>query len=233
MKDYRTIAGWRTNLYRLLSSVYIQIPRRETIELSWEPALCLVGSSPVGTEEALQEIEKAVGLIKAFASRESPLSEKSITDLSKDWTRLFRGVGRNGLLPPYGSLYRTGRLQKEPLKEINRLFSRMGVRIPEEWHQPADYIGVELDFMRLLCQKERRAWEREEMDSAVEVVEIERSFVQNHLSLWMFDFCEKMLAQAREDFFKGVARLTMGLVKHDGIWLTRLFNLIHSGRGER
>ena len=227
MKNYQTISEWRANLYGLLSSVYIQIPRQETITLNLEPALHLLRSSSEGTEEALQEIKRGVGLVKAYASGEDPLSEKSITDLSKDWTRLFRGVGKDGPLPPYESLYRAERLQKRPVQEINRLFSKMGVRVPEEWHQPPDYIGVELDFMRLFCRRELKAWEKEEMGSVLEVIETERSFLENHLGLWIFDFCEKMLAQAREDFYRGVARLTSGLVKHDRIWLLRLFNLIH------
>jgi len=230
---HQDLAECRANLYRLLSTAYIQIPQRETLETKWEPAAKLLEFSREGTEKALSEAQKGLRLIRAYALFGNEISEQCLINLSKDWTRLFRGVERNGLLPPYESLYRTGRLQEKPAQEIYRLFSLMGVRVPEEWHQPSDYIGVELDFMRFLCAKEHQAWEKQEMDSLLEVAEKERSFLEDHLDLWISDFCEKMAEQAHEDFYRGIARLTTGLIGYDQIWVSHLLGMIHSGRGVR
>ena len=71
------------------------------------------------------------------------------------------------------------------------------------------------------------------VDSVYEVLEEENSFLENHLGLWISIFCEKMLKEAREDFFIGVARLTKGLVEYDRVWIPHLLNLTQSGRGER
>ena len=134
--------------------------------------------------------------------------------LARDWTRLFRGVDRKGILPPYESLYRTGKLLKKPVQEMNRLFSDLGIRVPDEWHQPPDYIGVELDFMRFLCSKELDAYNAQEKEVVV-AVKAERSFVEHHLGVWVPQFCVKMTEQAREDYYRGVALLTMGLIEYD------------------
>jgi TorA maturation chaperone TorD len=232
MRNYRDLPECRSNLYALLSSVYIQIPGKKTLFLDWEPALKLIRFPQKGAEKYLQEVEEGLRFIKYYVSRENISCEDALVNLSKDWTHLFRGVDVKGPLPPYESLYRTGRLQKKPAQEINHLFSKMGIQVPEDWHQPSDYIGVELDFMRLLCAKEREGWEEDRLDSVLKITKIEKSFLENHLSLWIPIFCKKMIKQTKEDFYKGIARLTQGLIEYDQTWISYLLRLIQDeGRG--
>lgn len=177
-----------------------------------------------GSEEAFKQIQKGLDLVKSYGSKKDRVDEEILRNLSKDWTRLFRGVVRDGILPPYESLYRAERLQKKPAQEINRLFSKMGVQVREEWHQPSDYLGVELDFMRLLCEKERQGREKMEMDVLRQALEIEKSFLEDHLALWIPIFCKRMLEEAREAYYLGIAHLTSGLVGFDRLWVPRLLN---------
>ena len=225
MEKHRDLAECRSNLYALLSSIYMQIPESKTLSLHWEPAYKLLEFTQKEAEKSLQEIKEGLSLIKDYIFRENLPCEEHLVNLSKEWTRLFRGVDIKGPLPPYESLYRTGKLQDKPTQEIYRLFSPMGIRLPEEWHQPLDYIGVELDFMRLLCTQEQGIWEKNQLGLVHEVVKIEKSFLDDHLSLWIPIFCEKMIEQAQEDFFKGIARLTKGFIKYDQIWTSYLFRL--------
>jgi TorA maturation chaperone TorD len=220
MKNPRDLAEYRSNLYTILSSIYIQIPEKKTLFINWEPAYKLLEFPQRGAEKSLKEIEEGLRLIRDYVSRKNLSEEETLVNLSKDWTRLLRGVDIKGPLPPYESLYRAGRLQEKPAQEIYRLFSKMGIRVPEEWHQPSDYIGVELDFMHLLCEKERR-----EVGALGEVMEVERAFIEDHLGQWVPLFCEKMLQHANEDYYRGIARLTIGLVAYDRAWLPR--SLVH------
>jgi TorA maturation chaperone TorD len=238
MENYQKLTTYRSNLYRLLSSVYLQVPDRGILGLPWNAAVKLLEFSQVGAtrfrewnDEALKEIENGLRLVHPYLSKEDHAFEKDLLNLSKDWTHLFRGVDKGGPLPPYESLYRTGKLQEKPAQDIHRLFSKMGVHVPEEWHQPLDYIGVELDFMRLLCEKEREAWEKNGRDSVLEVVKIEESFLENHVGLWVFSFCEKMMEQAREDFYQGIAQLTKGLVEYDRIHIRNIISNYRALRG--
>ena len=177
-----------------------------------------------GSEEAFKQIQKGLDLVKSYGSKKDRVDEEILRNLSKDWTRLFRGVVRDGILPPYESLYRVVRLQKKPAQEINRLFSKMGVQVLEEWHQPSDYIGVELDFMRLLCEKEFRLRDNGELNALREAVEAEKSFLEDHIALWVPIFCKRMLEEAREEYYLGIAHLTLGLVGFDRLWVSRLLN---------
>ncbi len=216
LETQHTLAKIRRDLYGLLSSAYIQLPEMKTLELKWEPAVELLKYPQEGSEEAFEQIRKGLNLVELSGPKKDRIDEEILKNISKDWTRLFRGVVRDGIPPPYESLYRAGRLQKKPAQEINRLFSKMGIHVPEEWHQPSDYIGVELDFMRLLCERERQGREKMETDPVRQILEIERSFLEEHLAQWVPVFCEKMVQQAHGDYYRGVARLTTGLVAYDG-----------------
>lgn len=211
------LAGIRRDFYSFLSSTYIHIPEKKILEFAWGPAVELIEFPQDGSEDSIQHIDKGLKLITSYGSKNGLLDEKVLTDLSRDWTRLFRGVEKEGILPPYESLYRTGKLQEKPSREIHRLFSEMGIRIPDEWHQPPDYVGVELDFMRLLCSRELEAYEKQDAKALSETLHQEQAFVENHLGAWVPQFCEKMFSEAREDYFRGLARLTAGLIAYDRI----------------
>ena len=212
------LAKCRGDLYSLLSSAYLHIPARETLELGWKPAVDLLSFSQEESKESLQRIEKGLNLVRPYNSAGGVLEEKTLTNLSRDWTHLFRGVEKKGILPPYESLYRTGKLQEKPSREIHRLFSQMGIRVPDEWHQPPDYIGVELDFMRLLCSQELEACENQGPGALGEILHAEHSFLETHLGIWVPQFCEKMFSEAGEDYFRGLAHLTFGLIGYDRIY---------------
>jgi TorA maturation chaperone TorD len=196
----------------------------KTLELRWEPAVELLKYPQVGSEEAFKQIRKGLNLVELSGPKKDRTDEEILKNISKDWTRLFRGVVRDRILPPYESLYRAGRLQKKPAQEINRLFSKMGIQVPEEWRQPSDYIGVELDFMRFLCDKEWRFRNHEEQSALREAVQEEKSFLEDHIALWVPVFCERMLEEAREEVYRGLAHLTLGLVGFDRLWVSRLLD---------
>jgi len=218
----KMLAGARRDLYGLLSSTYLHIPDSKVLKMTWDPASQILQCPGLGSEEISKDIQKGLNLVKPYGLKENLTDAEILTNLSRDWTRLFRGVGRDGILPPYESLYRPERLQKKPAQEINRLFSKMGILVPEEWHQPSDYIGVELDFMRFLCEKEWRFRNEGEPAALREALEAEKSFLTDHLALWIPIFCERMLGEARENYYLGIAHLTLGLVGFDGLWVPRL-----------
>jgi TorA maturation chaperone TorD len=83
---------------------------------------------------------------------------------------------------------------------------------------------VELDFMRLLRDRERHGREKMETDALRQVLDIEKSFLEEHLSLWVPIFCERMFQDAQEDYYRGLARLTTGLVAYDETYLRAILS---------
>ena len=76
--------------------------------------------------------------------------------------------------------------------------------------------------MRLLCEKEFHLRGDGERIALRQAVEAERSFLENHLALWVPIFCKRMLEEAREAYYLGIAHLTLGLVGFDRLWVSRL-----------
>ena len=220
LERVKTLAEARRDLYGLLSSTYILIPESKIFEMKWDPVLEILKCPLKRSDKISTEIQKGLNLVKSYGPKKDRIDEEILTNLAKEWTRLFRGVVRDGILPPYESLYRPKRLRKKPAQEVNRLFSKMGIQVPEEWHQPSDYIGVELDFMRFLCEEESRRRDDGERKALREAVEAEKSFLEGHIALWVPIFCERMLEEAREEYYLGIAHLTLGFVGFDRLWVS-------------
>ncbi len=212
MESFIDTALNRSKVYKNLSHFFIYIPDQKTVLLDWKPALKILENPIYSNEPILQEIEEGAKILINFSYEK--FAQQSL-NLVKEWTRFLRGVYIKGPLPPYESVYLTGRLQSKPAQEIYYLFSQMGINIPEEWHQPPDYIGVELDFMRLLCEMEMDGWKKVNFDSIKETLLIEDSFLISHVGSWVPEFCQIIEDEAQEVYFKGIARLTKGLIEYD------------------
>jgi TorA maturation chaperone TorD len=224
LETVQTLTNIRRDLYGLLSSAYIQLPGKKILELKWEPAVELLRYPQKGGEEPFTEIEDGLDLVRSYGLEKVRNDEEILENISKDWTRLFRGVVRDGILPPYESLYRPKIGRRNPAQQINRLFSEMGIQVPEEWHHPSDYIGVELDFMRFHCEKEMQLRDSGEPHTVREALEAEYSFLEKHLALWVPIFCKKMFQEAQENYYRGVARLTTGFVAYDEIYIKTILS---------
>ena len=74
-----------------------------------------------------------------------------------------------------------------------------------------------LDFFAAMCEESR-------VNSILEVTEMERSFLNEHLSLWRPVFCQKMIEQSLEGFSRGIARLTIGLVEYDQCYTKKIIS---------
>jgi TorA maturation chaperone TorD len=163
------------------------------------------------------EMREGLRLIANFIScfKNEP-QEQILRRIAVDRTRLFRGISeKDSPPPPYESVYREERLCGESSTEVSRFYCKLGVTLSEASNESPDYLGIELDFMRLLCQSEEEAWSNNRADKALEHLERGTDFLKNHLLKWVDRFCDKMYEMADLDFYKGLAKLTSGFLKYD------------------
>ena len=64
-----------------------------------------------------------------------------------------------------------------------------------------DYLGIELDFMYLLCQRELEQQAAGEDADATRA--LEARFLGEHLGGWLGGFCKQARAVAKTDLYKG------------------------------
>jgi len=216
MKEHVELAEARSQVYDLLSALFLELPSlkllRGVFGAEFERQLSSVVSK-FGVGEMKQGLELIASFVATF--REQPRKEV-LKRVSIDRTRLLRGVNpQHSPPPPYESVYREGRLWGRSTVEVSQTYGRLGVKLPEAWTEPPDYLGIELDCMRLICLSEREAWQAGSADKALEYLEVGRDFLRKHIVLWVPGFCEEMYNRAELNFYKGIAQLTGGFLEYD------------------
>jgi len=232
VQEYGLVAEARRQVYDLLGGLYLELPNSEMIQSMFGAQFVRRLSSVVSHFEG-DEINKGLTLIASFiATFEEQPAEEVLKRISIDRARLLRGVSeQHSPPPPYESMYRNGRLYGESSIEVSQTYSRLGVSLPKIWTEPPDYIGIELDFMRLMCQGEMEAWQADRLDKALEWLHEGENLLKQHISQWIPNFCEEMYKKAELDFYRGVALLTSGFIAYDASMAERQLGAIKAESG--
>ena len=78
-----------------------------------------------------------------------------------------------------------------------------------------DHIGVELEFMKMLSQAQKRALEEEDFEAARALAKEQRDFLQNHLLQFAPLYLINVAEQARTPFYKDAAKLALEFLLED------------------
>lgn len=160
-------------------------------------------------------IRQGIQAMADFLKLTAEISSEKVEELlAVDWTRLFRGISPNyGPPPPYEAVYiGDGRSQVEIMQSLNRYYLECGSLVEQDYGNRLDYLGLELGFMSHLAELEAAAWKEGNFEQAEILEGKARSFLNQHLGLWVDKFITAALAQAKTEFFKGFLLLTRGVV---------------------
>ncbi len=136
-------------------------------------------------------------------------------ELAVEHTRLMRGVASGyGPPPPYECLYRSSSPGGESalLLELAEIYQTAEAILPKAQIDRLDYLGLELDLMRFLCDAETSAWERKDAAEASRLALLQSQFLHQHLLAWVPAYGESLLRQAKTGFYQGVAQLLLGFL---------------------
>jgi len=160
------------------------------------------------------EVQEGLAEISHFIDQIKQQPEKDIEQsLQVDWTRLFRGVQRGyGPQPPYEALYLgEGEAGLGILESISRDYIRCGVAPTGGANRP-DYIGLECEFLRYVCEQQTEAWEKGEEEDAQRWQSAENSFLSNHLGRWAAIYCDNAMEHARTGFYRGFLHVAKAVI---------------------
>ena len=134
--------------------------------------------------------------------------------LAVDRTRLFRGLSPGyGPPPPYESVHTEGQfVMGKNTCEVMKDYLQDGYSLPQGWWDMPDYVGIELDFLGHLYQREALAWQEAGREDASYWEDRQRYFLQEHAMKWMPDLCDVVIKEAATDFYKAVAEITKAFV---------------------
>jgi len=213
--DMSCLAEARSRVYELIASVCNTLPNTDFVTMLMKLDVHSLFTSATGdyaaSEQQQKEMEQGIQEIEVLRKQAGEVNrDELITRLGVDRTRLYRGLKRGyGPPPPYESVYQDSHtVMAGSALQVKKAYSDRGYLPPPIGNEPPDYVGIELDFLRFLCSAEAAAWRSRDKNKAQEYMNTEYDFINNHVVSWIPRFYDEVLTHAREDFYRGIARLT-------------------------
>jgi len=194
-------AQQRSNLYGFLARVYRKELTPEMLARIKDPDF----------RDVLSSLEVQLG-DDFFSVPE----EELIEHLSIEYTRLFLGPGRH--ISPHESIHYErddgdwGKHWGGSTVEVKKFVESLGLKYKESDTSIPDHISVELELMQKVIEKEKQAWSENEGKDALHYLKIEKMFMDDHLSKWIPQFCDKIFSEAEVPFYREMARITRDFI---------------------
>jgi TorA maturation chaperone TorD len=160
--------------------------------------------TPDGVGEELDTgFEKLRSFIDANEHRER---EAVQTELKREYTRVF--VGPRPPVTAHESFYREEMdFLGKGKAEVEASYRAAGWNPPEQYPEEADYIAVELAFLRYLIERQRTGME--------EAFGYERVFLEEHMSNWINDCGADITEYANTEFYEAVGHILSGVIEFE------------------
>jgi len=191
-------------------SMYGFLARAYRVEVD-QQLLDQMGKMDLSSEVDVSEISEGYRMLKGFPGHRR---ESTLTDLAVEYARVFlgAGLGQGEGAYPYEPVYTSpDRLvMQEARDDVLKIYREEGLDRAEEFNEPEDHIAFELEFMAYLCQKTTEALKDGDKGSASGYLKKQKDFLEKHLIPWVPAFCNDVQRVARGDFYKAVAKITVG-----------------------
>ena len=181
-------------------------------------------------EEFLLNIEKDEALLALFPNyaswdKKEEFSMKELIEqyYNVDYTNLFLMH-----LVPYESFYTRDDQMIEsggdnPVLELyNELDFR--VELAKARVVSSDHIGVELEFMYMLCVAIQKALDADDKDGICELLQVQRAFLKEHLLEWAPMFLINAKRESRTPLYHDASELTLEFLLSDYEYVNEQLN---------
>ncbi|MEA3492744.1 MAG: molecular chaperone TorD family protein [Campylobacterota bacterium] len=88
----------------------------------------------------------------------------------------------------------------------------------------ADHIGIELEFMYMLCTAQQKALDADDIEGVCELLKVQRGFLKDHLLEWAPLFLINMKRESRTALYHDGAELTLEFLLSDFEHITELLS---------
>lgn len=141
------------------------------------------------------------------------LTDEQLNRDIEEYQRLFLGPGPL-VAPPWESYYRSKEqlLFEEWTYQIRDQYHRFGLQFIKENNEPDDHLLLELEFMIFLSDTCLLETAHEEI---VELISSQIHFLENHLTVWIPYFCERLIENTNSQLYLGAAMLLDDFLSFD------------------
>jgi TorA maturation chaperone TorD len=220
----RQDAEARAIMYRFLAAVYLIPPNEDFMRHMVARDFLAELTAFLGQE--------AVADLKQFAATAD--LDKAIALLKQEYMDLF-AVPTGRYVIPFEDVYlgRTpeGKQERGPLMgqraiAVRKMYRQAGAQMDQACKELPTHIGVELSFMSFLCEMEAAKLgdekgaalpdqeKRETADSTC-YRELQIRFLRKHLNAWFPQLNQSIQANAKTQFYRGLASITAAFLVRD------------------
>jgi len=134
--------------------------------------------------------------------------ERVRIDAAAEYSALFLNMSVNPVFP-YESVYSNnqGLMMQEAHSDVMAVYQSMNMSPAEDVKLPVDHIGIELEFMSWMCQKEIDAILSGDDDVAKVARDVQSKFLNDHLMRWVPKLCKDISKRARLNAYRGLAEM--------------------------
>ena len=160
------------------------------------------------------EVDAAYRMLHGYLSS---ICERTLTELSIDYTRVFLGNGVNAYSAayPFESVHTSSKrlLMQDARDEILAIYRANGITKQDTWKEGEDHIALELEFEQILATRTLEALEKGDEDTAIDLLKTQYNFLEDHLISWVPMLVTEMDKFAKTDFYRALAHLTIGFLE--------------------
>lgn len=217
LSELAQLNAQRAKTYGLLSHLY----RVEVDQVFLDELHAMRFPARTGNDEADQGFRLIAGYL-------SNVWDNSLEELAVDYARIFIGQGIDAFSAayPFESVYTSEKrlLMQDARDEVLAIYRSVGLDKQSTWKEGEDHIAVELEFVKLLCERTAEALEKENVERALFFLSTQLNFLDDHLLSWVPMMTEDVQRFAQTDLYKGLALLTNGYLKADREFLNTVLS---------
>lgn len=167
----------------------------------------LGGEIRVPDKEVNPALDEGFAEVETFiAANEGRSVENVREELATEYTRVF--VGPRPPVLAHETYYRDDTdFLGNGLADVQASYAAAGWTPPAEYPEEADFVVVELAFLRYLIERQRRGDD--------ETFGFERVFLDEHLLTWVDAFAADVLKNTDESFYRAGAKVVEGFAEFE------------------
>ena len=214
----------RGNMYQFFSSCYLQPLGLDLLQQ--------ILNTEFLRELSVLFVGEGMDVLKEFATTAD--FDKDFESLKQEYMDLF-AVPTGRYVVPFEDAYYGKCIEEKddygPLMgartiAVKKLYRGAGAEMEQTCKELPTHIGIELSFMKFLCQMEMAEIKSAENDPLLKTEEeyvtnsckyqkMQIRFLQNHLNKWFPQLSQKIQANAKSKFYRGIAMITEEFLAND------------------
>ncbi len=217
--EMQIVAAGRAKTYAILAALYSAPPAEDLAALIRTGGLVVEGGGSLRAA--------ADALTESF--RRAASDGLAEAELVAEHTRLF--TLPSGVVP-HESYYadENRRIGGHVTAAVKMYYDAAAAELTGACLELPDHVGVELEFMKFLCDLEAQFWQASNEEGLRRCMDFQEGFLADHLLRWYRELCEKIRNETSLEIYRALARLTVEFLEAEQAFVPDLTKVIHSER---